>query len=1210
ASSSAPAFAPRPLPPALPSDLIRPWLLPTVWANLQAGEEHYLAELRPATALFIRFSGLDFEHDPAAGDQLDAYIRWVQQVLARYEASLIQLTTGDKGSYFYAAFGAPVAHDDDPERAIAAALELRTSPSHFSFLTQVQLGVSAGLMRVGAYGSNTRRTYGVLGDETNMAARLMMEAESGQILISARVAASVQPRYLLHALGERQFKGKRGAQVVYAVVGLRSPTLLQLDALFRVPPLGRDAELSSITAAIEATARGAGQLVRIEGEAGAGKSHLAAAAVRLAAAQGFSVLYGACQSTGQQPYAVLREPLAVLLGLNELRAAPAGQQIEHVHATLAAIEPAWLVRLPLLGELLGLPIDDNATTAAFDPRLRREALGNLVVNLFQHFAQQHPHFLLLEDIHWLDEADQVIVLALCRALADLPLLICLLHRPLNRQETTPFFDELNVLPGQLYLHLSELTPAATAALVGQRLQGAVEPLVTELVYAQTQGNPFFVEELVDALRERDYIVVEHAVYCAARALVQTLHEAHALVREEGRWRLCAGARLDMVTLGLPDTVHGLVLSRLDRLPEATRLTLKVASVIGRVFEAQVLVAAHPRTPHAPALHQQIAELEQRDFARLETPPPHPAYIFKHSITQEAVYQTLLESQRQELHLAVARVLEQQTPAAIERLAHHYAQTNVAQPAPRARAIHYLDAAAWRAKRSYANETALIYFERTLALETRWEWLRGKAEVLHILGQRLQEEATLLVLDAQPNADRAVVAELWADFHAATSRFPAARGDLQQALELYNLRAEHSSQARVLSRLGEIALLEGDNDAAEQHYRRALTLLAGIDSENALSLSDDQPAAPPAPRSSSLAASIRAQVMLGLGVVMRQRGEYDAAVAMLTQALRLYEAQENQPDVATALTRLGGVAFLRRDFTAAREAWQRALTIRRTIGDREGEGSSLLNIAQVYTSLGDYGAAAPLLRQALDIQRSVGNRWWENAVWNALGIIALTVGDYAEARRCISLAAELCLAVGDEAGAAIMEFNLGQIERECGDSTAALARLDRSRQWAHDNADLEFEAQCLTEAALTAQTAGWLDEAERYANRALHLYTTLDVRATMTTDLATLALVQLARGRPRAARAATRTLLEILDASEPHQIEYPQRDLYVAALTASACGEDAHAAELLSRAYTVVQTRAANISDAALRHSYLENVRINRDVLQAAERLKRVQQQPE
>jgi predicted ATPase/class 3 adenylate cyclase len=1205
---STPPLASRLSSPVLPGDLIRPWLLPAVWANLQAGEEQYLAELRPATALFVRFSGLDFERDAAAGAHLDAYIRWVQQVLARYEAALIQLTTGDKGSYFYAAFGAPVAHDDDPERAIAAALELRTSPSHFSFLTQVQLGVSAGLMRVGAYGSNTRRTYGVLGDETNMAARLMMEAEPGQILISARVAASIQPRYLLHALGARQFRGKRGVQAVYAVTGLRSPTLLQLDALFRVPPLGRDAEVASITAAIEATARGAGQLVRIEGEAGVGKSHLAAAAVRLAAAQDFSVLYGACQSTGQQPYAVLREPLAALLGLTELRAAPADQQIEHVHAMLAAIEPAWLVRLPLLGELLGLPIDDNATTAAFDPRLRREALGNLVVNLLQHFAHQHPHFLLLEDIHWLDEADQVIVLALCRALADLPLLICLLHRPLNRQETTPFFDELNALPAPLHLHLSELTPAATAALVEQRLQGAVEPLVTELVYAQTQGNPFFVEELVDALRARNYIVVEHAVYCAARALVQTLHEAHALVREDGRWRLHAGARLNMVTLGLPDTVHGLVLSRLDRLPEATRLTLKVASVIGRVFEARVLVAAHPRTPHALALHQQIAELEQRDFARMETPPPHPTYIFKHSITQEAVYQTLLESQRQELHLAVARVLEQQMPAAIERLAHHYAQTNMAQPAPRARAIHYLDAAAWRAKRSYANETALIYFERMLALETRWEWLRGKAEVLHILGQRLQEEATLLVLDAHPRADRAVVAELWADFHAATSQFPAARGDLQQALERYDLSADRSSQARVLSRLGEIALREGDNDAAEQYYRRALALLADINSEKALLLAADQLAAPLAsPRD---AEDMRAQVMLGLGVVMRQRGEYDTATAMLTQALRLYAAQENQPDVATALTRLGGVAFLRRDFAAAREDWQRALTIRRTIGDREGEGSSLLNIAQAYTSLGDYGAAAPLLRQALDIQRSVGNRWWENAVWNALGILALTVGDYAEARRCISLAAELCLSVGDEAGAAIMEFNLGQIERECGDALAALARLDRSRQWAHDNADLEFEAQCLTEAALTAQTAGWLDEAEDYAHRALHLYATLDVRATMTTDLATLALVQLARGRPQAAHVATRTLLEILDASEPHQIEYPQRDLYVAALTADACGDSVQATELLRRAYRVVQTHAANISDAALRHSYLENVRINRTVIQAAERLKRAQKQPD
>ncbi|MFO7635639.1 MAG: adenylate/guanylate cyclase domain-containing protein, partial [Caldilinea sp.] len=424
-------LVPRPLPVALPDEVIRPWLLPAVWANLQRGEDRYLAELRPAAALFLRFSGLDFECDEAASAHLDAYIRWVQQVLNRHVGSLIQLTTGDKGSYFYAAFGAPIAHDDDAERAIAAALELRTGANRFDFITQVQIGVSAGVMRVGAYGSTRRRTYGVLGDETNMAARLMMQADPGQILVSARIAELVQKRYLLDALGERHFRGKRDAQPVYAVAGLRSPTLVQLETLYATRPLGRDRELDAIAAAVERATGRSGQLVRIEGETGVGKSHLAAAAARLASGQGFTVLYGACQSTGQRAYGALREPAAALLGLAEMRSAPADVQIEQLRATLSEIEPEWLVRLPLLGDLFDLPIPDNPTTASFDPRLRREALGALVVSFFDYFARRRPLFLLVEDIHWLDEADQVVVLALGRALVSMPLLICMVHRPVN-----------------------------------------------------------------------------------------------------------------------------------------------------------------------------------------------------------------------------------------------------------------------------------------------------------------------------------------------------------------------------------------------------------------------------------------------------------------------------------------------------------------------------------------------------------------------------------------------------------------------------------------------------------------------------------------------------------------------------------------------------------------------------------------------------------
>jgi len=1164
-------------PTELPDDLVRPWLLPTVWANLQQSGEQYLAELRPAAALFLRFSGLAFETDEAAAQHLDTYIRWVQQVLTRHEGALIQLTTGDKGSYLYAAFGAPLAHSDYAARAIAAALELRGSAGRFGFITQVQIGASAGMMRVGAYGSRTRRTYGVLGDETNMAARLMMQAEPGQILVSTPIAELVQDRYALDALGERSFKGKRDPQPVYAVTGVRTPTVTQLEAFHHARPFGRERELEAIAAVINHVAGGRGYLVRIEGEAGAGKSHLVAEAARLAAPQGFLLLYGACQSSGQQPYGVLRDPLATLLNLTEAQAAPAEARRTQVQAAIAAIEPAWGVRLPLLGDLFDLPIADNPTTAALAPRLRREALGALIVDLFGRLAQRQPIFLFLEDIHWLDEADQVVVLALVRALATMPLLICLTHRSANQNEDS-FLDTLHTLPEQLHLHLGELGASATAALVEARLANKVEPLVAELIFAHTQGNPFFAEEMVDALRDRGQISLREGVWRAARPFIQALHATNSLERAGEQWRLRSDARLDAVTLGIPDTVQGLVLSRLDRLPEDTRLTLKVASVIGQQFELAVLSEAHPRHPAPETLQRQITELEQRDFVRVEHTLAEPVCTFRHTISQEAVYRTLLESQRQRLHYAVGKVLEQHAPGAVERLAHHFLQTDCIEPTARERAMHYVDAAAWRARRRYANETALAYFERALSLETRWQWLAGKAEVLHILGQRMQEEATLLVLEAMPDSDRGAVAELWANYHEATSQFHHARSDLWQALEIYTERNDAINRARILSLIGEIVLREGDIDEAERYYRQALSLL------------EDRPDE----------VSGRGRAMLGLGVVMRQRGEYDTAVTLLTQALAFYTQGENQPEVATALTRLGGVAFLRRNFADALDAWQRALAIRREIGDREGEGSSLLNIAQAYTSMGDYGAALPLLHHALEIQRAVGNRWWENAVWNALGVLALTVGDYIEARRCITVATRLSTAVGDEAGAAIMAFNLAQVERECGDFAAALQRLGDARQWAHANEDREFEAQCLTELALTAEAANLLDQAEHFAAAALTLYASLEVDASMTTDLATLTLVHLARGEVEAACTQADRLLAIFDRSEIHQIEYPQRALHVAALAAAAGGRQEFAAALRKRSYDLVVMQAARISDDLLRRSYLENVRINRVVIAAFE----------
>ena len=169
---------------------------------------------------FLQFTGLDFEQGAQAGRVLNAFVCWVQRVVNRYEGALIQLTTGDKGSYLYAAFGATITHDDDTLRAVAAALELRNPPAELVGIRDIRIGISHGLMRVGPYGSATRLTYGVLGDATNLAARLMTQAQPGAIWLSEQSAELAAVRFELEPLGTRLFKGKASPQPVF--VGLRA----------------------------------------------------------------------------------------------------------------------------------------------------------------------------------------------------------------------------------------------------------------------------------------------------------------------------------------------------------------------------------------------------------------------------------------------------------------------------------------------------------------------------------------------------------------------------------------------------------------------------------------------------------------------------------------------------------------------------------------------------------------------------------------------------------------------------------------------------------------------------------------------------------------------------------------------------------------------------------------------------------------------------
>ncbi len=1159
---------------------LRPWLLPPVYERLRTGQDRFLAEIRPAVALFLRFAGLDYDRDDAAGEKLNAYIQWIQSILTRYEGYLLDITIGDKGSYLYAAFGAPLAHDDDPIRAVAAAIELRSPSPGMDYITRVQIGISRGRMRVGAAGSLTRRTYGVLGAEVNIAARLMSKAEPGQVLVSQRVANAAARSYHFRYLGPVELKGKQDPLPVYAVQDSRVPSRQRPATIFTHVLVGRDDELAQMQAVLASAVAGKGQVLRLEGAAGVGKSHLAAEFVERAMAEGIRVALGTCQNISQDiSYYPWRQVFRALFGLAEgLREEDAGlavsQQIARLEAAITDTNAGWLLRLPLLGDLVGLPIHDNETTAAFSPQLRQAALFALATEALQAWATHQPLLLMIEDAHWMDEASQRLTLAVGRAIASAPILLVLVHRPPVREDR-PLFADLDRSPYCNHLRLGDLPSPGVALLVRNRLQGQpVTALALSLIQSLAQGNPFFTEEVVDALRESGSLCLQDdSTWTLSETIFKTLRAANCLVRDaaSGEWALAPGAQVSDVDLGVPDSIEGVVLSRIDRLPEAHKLTLKVASVIGRTFEFDLLARSHPMD-HAPeVLLEQIRVLEARDFTQLEEPPPRSLYMFKHNITQEVTYDTLLENQQRELHRAVGQALESLRSEAVEQLAYHYSRGDL-----RDKALCYLDKAARKAQRECANETALNYYNQALALEQRWEWVKGKAETLHVLGRRDEERAALVSLEQISEAPGFDTAYLWGQYHEAVGDYAQARVSVEQArIACAGLTDNKVGEARCLTQLGLIGRRQGDYEQAKDWYGQALELLQGKDTRF----------------------NEEAQALNGLGTVHRQQGDYDKAMVCYQRAWALSYTSGNRMGEAEAFNNLGVTAFYQCDFDQARTYHQQALEMRRSIGDRAGEGASLCNLAGAMRDAGDYGQAWDHLSAALAIQQAIGNRWDEANVWNGTGIIYLLVGDLPEARACFERGLKLSQELGDEAGQAYFLGNLGLVVRDQGNLAEAEKLLTEGLALAQKQAERHVIALFLSHLAIVSLLVGNLDQTVERANAALTMRRELDLTLWATADLTTLASAYLARGDTAQALDCARQALSILDGCGGEGPEYPHRDYYVCYQVLSASGQEEAARSALQSAYNLVMARAEKIIDPALRRSFLERVEVNREIVQ-------------
>ncbi|MHA3705221.1 AAA family ATPase, partial [Jatrophihabitans sp. YIM 134969] len=631
----------------LPEAVTRQWLLPAVYERMRAGRGDFLTELRPAVPVFVHFTGIDHDDDPDAPARLDEFVRAVQHVVDGYGGNLLQLTIGDKGAYLYLVFGAPVAHEDDPARACAAALDLlplvRTTAAR-----DLRIGVARGSTRAGTNGHRYRRTFTCLGDPVNLAARLMSKAPAGEVYVSEAVAAATGGRFGWEPLPPLTLKGKAEPAPARRLVAHRRGGGV-VHARRDRPMIGREDVLADIRGLVQQATVGRGRVVGITGEAGLGKSRLIAEVLAGIDRDRVTVAVGEAQTFGvPTAYSAWRGIALDLFGLAPN--ADAATQLATFTAAVRSLDPALAARAPLLGALTGTDLPENDLTAAMTPELRKGSLELLVAQLLQRRGRTRPLALVLEDAHALDPLAADLLEVVVRRVATLPVLVLLAYRPFDVAGAPPWHDTLLASSHAHEVVLSELSGAAAEELVDVTvrrvfdLEGEVPDALRRTVLTRTQGNPFHVEELVAFVRARGVDVTDAAALAA---------------------------------VDLPDSLESLVLSRIDALPEQPRRTAKVASVVGRTFDAATVDAAAPDLERLVA--PSVLVLTERD---LVVPEPHaadrlvPDWAFRHVVVRDVAYDSLPWAVRTELHDRIADHLEAvagadgDSPRVLDLLAHH------------------------------------------------------------------------------------------------------------------------------------------------------------------------------------------------------------------------------------------------------------------------------------------------------------------------------------------------------------------------------------------------------------------------------------------------------------------------------------------------------------------------------------------------------------
>ena len=980
-------------------------------------------EYRPVTVLFVNFYGIDEIIErlgPARSAEitaiLNAHFTAMRRIIAKYDGVVNKVDSYAVGHRIMVLFGAPRAHVDDPERAVRAALEMQEAMAAFvelntslgTFDLKQRIGVNTGLVFAGNVGSSVRQEYSVMGDEVNLTARLMAVAQEGQVLVSQSTARQSGGALALREQPPVRVKGKSQPVHNYEVLGLQ-----ERRAGVRRPMIGRDGEWQTIRGVADECMSGVTRVLTIVGEVGLGKSRLLDELLAYWTGRGALSLCAACPSFGRHtPYQPWLDVLRTLFGWKPEDSNAA--KLSKIEVALQQADPAWSDWATLIGRLMGLEVEETNVVRALDAQSRQRTIFLVVMGLVERLASQQPVLLAMDDVQWADDTSVELIDQVARQLTGQPLLLALAYRA-----EEPVALKVDDLAQHTHVRLRELDSGASLRLLDTLLPTTPQmpSNLKRLILDKARGNPLFIEEVAHSLIE-NYLALDEAT--------GTYH-AHA----------------DLEQIEVPDTVNRVIMSRMDRLDESSRNVLRVASVIGQEFQQWLLSAIYPYRQTDEELVERLAELAQREI--LEGPQPDWLYLFRHILTREVAYESLLYADRRQLHRRIGESIETQEADRLveywEVLAIHFGLAE-----EWSKALDYYLKAGRKAQSVYANETALHHLRQALKAAERVPGSEARQLMAH--------EGLGEVLTVVGNYDEALAHNY-------------------QAIALVMVAS--STTEELACHLADLCCKTASIHEKKSGYATAFNWLRG-----GLLAVEGVPAIE--------AARI---FLLGGGIYQRQ-GRHEEAIAWCQKSLETAShlssraARESQQVIGHAYYNLGGIYIRRGDLARATQYCQESTKVYQEIGDIVGESQAHINLANAYFEQGNWARATEHYLRALEIKRKIGDVYSQAMIALNLGGVYLNQGDLDQAHSYYRQSLVKWQALNATYAIALLRNNMGVVALRRKDADEALAFLQESLDLFQQINSGDFMPEVYRHMAEAFLLRKEVDQSQTHAQRSLAL----------------------------------------------------------------------------------------------------------------------------